>query len=156
MYLNFFIIPYLYKAQHISNDTPPIIRSLKLHWKPLVSHTWKVVCTCSWWILSGTVYLTTSIPFTFYLVTLRPIYFPYHLFTTHVKFTSFPSRETPNATPVYNTKNNYISIFLSLFLFFFNRLVAQTVYTGCTRINYESVSLKKFNKYLHYDTSGTE
>jgi hypothetical protein len=29
--------------------TPPIIRSLKLHWQPLVFHTWKVVSTCSWW-----------------------------------------------------------------------------------------------------------
>jgi len=27
-----FIIPYLYEAQHVSGDTPPIIRSLKLHW----------------------------------------------------------------------------------------------------------------------------
>jgi hypothetical protein len=43
-------------AQHVSGDTPPIIRSLKLHWQPLVFHTWKVVCTCSWWTLSGTVY----------------------------------------------------------------------------------------------------
>jgi hypothetical protein len=25
------IIPYLYEAQHVSGDTPPIIRSLKLH-----------------------------------------------------------------------------------------------------------------------------
>jgi hypothetical protein len=39
MYQNF-IIPYLYEAQHISGDTPPIIRSLKLHWQPLVFHTW--------------------------------------------------------------------------------------------------------------------
>jgi hypothetical protein len=38
-----FIIPYLYKAQHVSGDTPPITRSLKLHWQPLVFHTWKVV-----------------------------------------------------------------------------------------------------------------
>jgi len=38
-----FIIPYLYEAQHVSGDTPPIIRSLKLHWQPLVLHTWKVV-----------------------------------------------------------------------------------------------------------------
>jgi hypothetical protein len=37
------IIPYLYEAQHVSVDTPPIIRSLKLHWQPLVFHTWKVV-----------------------------------------------------------------------------------------------------------------
>jgi len=28
MYQNF-IIPYLYDAQHVSGDTPPIIRSLK-------------------------------------------------------------------------------------------------------------------------------
>jgi len=49
-----FIIPYLYEAQHVSGDTPPIIRNLKLHWQPLVFHTWKIVCTCSWWTLSGT------------------------------------------------------------------------------------------------------
>jgi len=28
---------------YIKLDTPPIIRSLKLHWQPLVFHTWKVV-----------------------------------------------------------------------------------------------------------------
>ena len=39
----YFNIPYLYEAQHISGDTPPIIRSLKLHWQPLVFHKWKVV-----------------------------------------------------------------------------------------------------------------
>jgi len=37
-----FIIPYLYEAQHVSGDTPPIIRSLKLYKEPLVFHTWKV------------------------------------------------------------------------------------------------------------------
>ena len=37
------IIPYLYEAQHVSADTPPIIRSLKLHWQTLVLHKWKVV-----------------------------------------------------------------------------------------------------------------
>ena len=42
-YIQNFIIPYLYEAQHVSGDTPPIIRSLKLHWQPLVLHTWKVV-----------------------------------------------------------------------------------------------------------------
>jgi hypothetical protein len=41
--IKIFIIPYLCKAQHISGDTPPIIRTLKLHWQPLVFHTWKVV-----------------------------------------------------------------------------------------------------------------
>jgi len=34
---------YIYEAQHVSVETPPIIRSLKLHWQPLVLHTWKVV-----------------------------------------------------------------------------------------------------------------
>jgi hypothetical protein len=38
MYQNF-IIPYLYEAQHVSGDTPPIIMSVKLHWQPLVFHT---------------------------------------------------------------------------------------------------------------------
>jgi len=38
-----FIIPYLYEAQHVSGDTPPIIRNLKLHKQPLVLHRWKVV-----------------------------------------------------------------------------------------------------------------
>ena len=41
MYQNF--IPYLYEAQHVSGDTPSVIRSLKLHWQSLVFHTWKVV-----------------------------------------------------------------------------------------------------------------
>jgi len=44
-----FIIPYLYETQHVSGDTPSIIRSLKLHWQPLVSHTWKVV----WRVVGG-------------------------------------------------------------------------------------------------------
>jgi len=34
---------YLFEAQHVSGDTPFIIRSLKLHWEPQVLHTWKVV-----------------------------------------------------------------------------------------------------------------
>ena len=38
-----FIIPYIYEAKHVSGDTPPIIRSLKLNWQPLVLHTLKVV-----------------------------------------------------------------------------------------------------------------
>ena len=42
-FIKIFIIPYLYEAQHVSGDTPPAIRSLKLHWQPLVFHTWKVV-----------------------------------------------------------------------------------------------------------------
>jgi len=37
------IITYLYEAQHVLGDTPPIIRRLKLHWQSLVFHTWKVV-----------------------------------------------------------------------------------------------------------------
>jgi hypothetical protein len=34
--IRIFIIPYLYKVQHVWDDRPPIIRSLKLHWQPLV------------------------------------------------------------------------------------------------------------------------
>jgi hypothetical protein len=29
--IEIFIIPYLYEAQHVSEDTPPIIRSRRLH-----------------------------------------------------------------------------------------------------------------------------
>jgi hypothetical protein len=46
MYQNF--IPYLYEAQHVSGDTPPIIRSLKLHWQTGVLY----VEGC--WTFSGT------------------------------------------------------------------------------------------------------
>jgi len=42
-YIKIFIIPYLYEAQYVSGDTPPIIRSLKLHWQLMVFYTWKVV-----------------------------------------------------------------------------------------------------------------
>jgi hypothetical protein len=52
-----FIIPYLYETQHVSGDTPPIIRGLNLHWQPLVFQGW---WTCSWWTLSGTLCLTKS------------------------------------------------------------------------------------------------
>ena len=43
-----FIIPYLNETQHVSGDTPPIIRSLKLHKQPLVlHHTLEGCWTCS-------------------------------------------------------------------------------------------------------------
>jgi hypothetical protein len=38
--LLFFI---LNEAQHVSGDTPPIIRSLKLHKQSVVLHMWRVV-----------------------------------------------------------------------------------------------------------------
>jgi len=41
--IKIFLILILDEAQHVSGDTPPIIRSLKLHKHPLVLHTWKVV-----------------------------------------------------------------------------------------------------------------
>jgi hypothetical protein len=52
----------LNKTQHDSGDTPPIIRSLKLHKQPLVLHDTVEGCwTCSCWTLSGSVrYLKTS------------------------------------------------------------------------------------------------
>ena len=42
MYL-YLIIPHLYEVQHVLGNIPAIIGSLKLHWQPLVFHTWKVV-----------------------------------------------------------------------------------------------------------------
>jgi len=58
--IKIFIIPYLNETQHVSGDTPPIISILKLHWQPLVFHTWKVVRTGSWWPLSDTLCLTST------------------------------------------------------------------------------------------------
>jgi hypothetical protein len=34
---------HIYMKLNMFRTTPPIIRSLKLHWQPLVFHTWKVV-----------------------------------------------------------------------------------------------------------------
>jgi hypothetical protein len=54
VYQNF--IPYLNEARHVSGDTPPIIRSLKLHKQPLVLHSTAEGCrTCSCWTLPGSV-----------------------------------------------------------------------------------------------------
>jgi len=52
----------LNEAQHVLGDTPPIIRSLKLHKQPLVLHNTVEGCrTCICWTLSGSIcYLTTS------------------------------------------------------------------------------------------------
>ena len=41
-YIKVLLFLILYEAQHVSGDTPPIIRSLKLHWQPLVLNKWKV------------------------------------------------------------------------------------------------------------------
>jgi hypothetical protein len=39
----FLLFPILDEAQHVSGNTPPIIRSLKLHQQPLILHMWKGV-----------------------------------------------------------------------------------------------------------------
>ena len=62
-----FIIPYLCETQHVLGDTPPIIRSLKLHWQPLVFHTWKVVGRvvggrCQAHCLTSTNYVSNNLP----------------------------------------------------------------------------------------------
>ena len=53
----------LNEAQHVSDDIPPIIRSINLHTQPLVLHNTVEGCrTRSCWTLSGSVrYLTTSL-----------------------------------------------------------------------------------------------
>ena len=45
-----FIIPCLYESQHVSDDTPPIIRSLKLHWQLVatVEELELVLVCCGW------------------------------------------------------------------------------------------------------------
>ena len=42
-YIKILLFFILNEVQHVSGDTPPIIRSLKQHKQPLVLHTWKVV-----------------------------------------------------------------------------------------------------------------
>jgi len=42
-YIKILLFFILNEAQHVSGDTPPIIRSLKLHKQSLVLHTWKFV-----------------------------------------------------------------------------------------------------------------
>jgi len=73
--IKIFIIPYLYEAQHVSGDTPPIIRSLKLHWQPLVFNKWKVVgrvvsgrCQAQYCAWQGP---PTTSPTTFHLLKTR-------------------------------------------------------------------------------------
>jgi hypothetical protein len=61
------IIPYLYVAQHVSGETPPIIRSLKLHWQPLVFHMWKVAervvgGRCQACLTTSTNYTSNNLP----------------------------------------------------------------------------------------------
>jgi hypothetical protein len=41
--INILLLLIVNEAQHVSRDTPPIIRSLNLRKQPLVLHTWKVV-----------------------------------------------------------------------------------------------------------------
>ena len=43
----------------------------------------------------------------------------------------------------------YEHIFLKIF-------IAHKVYTACTRTNHKTVPVTNLNKYLHYETSGTE
>jgi hypothetical protein len=68
VYQNF--ISYLHEAQHVSGDTPPITRSLKLHYQPLILHTWKVVGRVRQSILCLT-RPTTTWPTTLYVCKTR-------------------------------------------------------------------------------------
>jgi len=52
--IQIFIVLYLYEAQHVSGETSPIIRGLKLHWQPPVFSYVEGCQACSWWTLSGT------------------------------------------------------------------------------------------------------
>jgi hypothetical protein len=42
-FINILLFLILNEAQHVSGNTPPIVRSLKPHKQPLVLHMWKVV-----------------------------------------------------------------------------------------------------------------
>jgi hypothetical protein len=56
-----FIIPYLYEAQRVSGDTPPIIRSLPKTALAAPGFSYVEGCwMCGWWMLLGTDVPTTS------------------------------------------------------------------------------------------------
>ena len=51
----------LNEAEHVSGDTPPIVRSLKLHKQPLVLHNTVEGCrTCSCWTSGRTLQRPTT------------------------------------------------------------------------------------------------
>ena len=55
-YIRILLFLILNEAQHVSGDTPPIIRSLKLHMQPVDLHNAVEGCrTCCCWTLSGSV-----------------------------------------------------------------------------------------------------
>jgi hypothetical protein len=51
---------------------------------------------------------------------------------------------------------SYSRLPASVFAIFLKRFITPSVYTVCTRTNYEIVSVTNINKYLHHSTSGTE
>jgi hypothetical protein len=59
--LLFFI---LYEAQRVSGDTPPFIRSLKLHKQPLVLRTWEVVgrAVVGRYLTTANIYTSNNLP----------------------------------------------------------------------------------------------
>jgi hypothetical protein len=65
----------LNEVQHVSGDTPPIIRRLKLHKQSLVLHMWKVVGRCqvayATWQRPTTARPTSARPTTFHICKTR-------------------------------------------------------------------------------------
>jgi hypothetical protein len=63
---------------------------------------------------------------------------------------------TTEATHALKLTGLSIGFGFGIFMCVFKILIALTVYTLCTRINYRIVPVTSLNKYLHYGTSGTE
>jgi hypothetical protein len=87
-----FFISYLYETQHVLGDTSFIIRSLKLHWQPVVFHTWKVdgrvvggrcQAQCAWWTCTVCAWQRppTTLPTTFHIWKNRGCQYSYRLLT---------------------------------------------------------------------------
>ena len=126
---------YLYEAQHVSGDTPLIIRSLKLHWQPLVFYTWKVVVRvvglrCQ----AGTIYCAwqcppTTLPATFHVWKTRGYHCSFRLLMM-----GGVSPETCWASYKYGIKKCWY-IVASCWIFFMNCAMKH----GSTNIKFCSV-----------------
>ena len=56
-------------------------------------------------------------PFPFYLVPLRPKYYPQHPVLKHPQPTFLPQCQRLSFTPIQDNRQNYISIYLDLYTF---------------------------------------
>ena len=70
--------------------------------------------------------------------------------------TTCPYPEPAKSSPYLTSHFLEIHLKSNLYIYFLKRYIAQTVYTGCTKINYKIVSVTNFDKYVLYGTCRNE